>query len=153
MASVFGEWSAQLTFTAQSGTPLTARVLGAAGDVLRGANGSLRANYTGAPIQLSDPTVDEFFNIMAFTVPADGTFGTSMRNAIVGPGTRQLNGMLQRDIRIGGTRAMTLQVNATNLLNTVQWSSVDTSVNSPTFGEVIAARPMRTFTVSLRMRF
>jgi len=153
IAGLFGEWSAQFTLTLQTGTPLTARVLGAASDLLRGVNGSLRANYNGAPVQLTDPTVDEFFNVTAFTAPAPGQFGDSSRNMIVGPGARQLNGLFQRDLRIGGTRAMTIQVNALNLLDTVQWASVDTNVNSPTFGHVLSARPMRTVTVALRFRF
>jgi len=152
LAAVIGEWSAQLTLTLQSGTPLTARVLGAASDLLRGVNGSLRANYNGAPIPLTDPTVDEFFNVTAFSIPAPGEFGGSSRNMIVGPGTRQLNALFQRDVRLGGSRAVTLQVNASNLLNTVQWAAVDTTTNSPTFGQILSARPMRTMTVTARFR-
>ena len=139
--------------TLQSGTPLTARVLGAASDVSRGTNGSLRADITGAPIQLSNPDpVDEFFNAAAFTVPAPGQFGDSPRNTIIGPGARQLNGILIRDLRLGGNRVLTLQVNATNLLNTVQWASVDTNVNSPTFGQVLSVRPMRTITLNRQVQ-
>jgi hypothetical protein len=153
LATLLGEWSAQFTLTLQTGTPLTARVLGAASDLLRGVNGSLRANYNGAPIQLADPTVDEFFDINAFSTPSPGQFGSSSRNLIVGPGSRQLNGLFQRDLRLGGNRALTLQLNAINLLNAVQWAAVDTNINSPTFGQVIAARPMRTMTVTARLRF
>jgi hypothetical protein len=153
MASLFGEWSAQFNLTVQTGTPLTARVLGAANDLLRGVNGSRRANYDGAPIQLSDPTVDEFFNTTAFSLPAPGQYGDSSRNMIVGPGARQLNGLFQRDVRLGGTRAVTLQVNALNLLNEVQWATVDTNINSPTFGEVLSARPMRAVTITARFRY
>ena len=54
LAGVFGEWSAQLTLTLQSGTPLTARLLGAASDLVRGVNGSRRANYDGGPVQLTE---------------------------------------------------------------------------------------------------
>jgi hypothetical protein len=153
LAGIVGEWTAGVTMTLQSGTPFTARVIGAASDVLRGTNGSLRADYTGAPIQLSNPTVDEFFNAAAFEVPGAGLFGDSSRNMIVGPGARQLNSTLTRDLRLGGNRFITLQVNATNLLNTVQWGSIDTNVNSPTFGQVLSARPMRTVTVNARFRF
>ena len=153
LAAVVGEWTATLNTTLQSGTPYTARVVGAASDVFRGTNGSLRADYLGGDIQLSNPMVDEFFNAAAFVAPAAGQFGDSARNMIVGPGARQLNGFLTRDVRLGGNRALTLQVNATNLLNTVQWASIDTTVNSPTFGQVISARPMRTVTVSVRFRF
>jgi hypothetical protein len=153
LAGLFGEWSAQLTFTLQSGTPLTVRVLGAATDLLRGVNGSLRANYNGAPVALTNPTVDEFFDVTAFSIPPAGQFGDSARNMISGPGAHQLNAVFQRDVRLGGTRAVTLQVNALNLLNTVQWASVDTNINSPTFGRVLSARPMRTMTIAARLRF
>jgi len=153
LAGLFGEWSAQMALTVQSGTPLTARVLGAASDLFRGVNGSLRANYDGAPIQLSNPAIDEFFNIAAFSIPLEGQFGSSSRNMIVGPGARQLNGSLQRDVRLGGNRSVTLQVNANNLLNTVQWAGIDTNINSPTFGDVLSVRPMRTITVSARFRY
>ncbi len=153
LADLFGEWSARFTLTLQSGTPLTARVLGAASDLLRGVNGSLRADYTGQSIALPDPTVDEYFNVSAFAAPVPGAFGDSSRNMIVGPGAHQLDGMLQRDLRIGGTRALTIQINALNLLNTVQWAAVDTNINSPTFGQVLSARPMRTVTITARLRF
>ena len=72
---------------------------------------------------------------------------------IIGPGARQLNGAAVARPALGGNRALTLQVNATNLLNTVQWAAVDTNVNSPTFGQVLSARPMRTVTAQLRFRF
>ena len=153
LAGLFGEWSVQLNVTLQSGTPLTARVLGASTDLLRGVNGSLRADYNGAPIQVSNPTIDEFFNVSAFSAPGQGMFGSSLRNMIVGPGGRQLNATFQRDVRLGNNRAMTLQVNAVNLLNTVQWAGVDTNVNSPTFGQVTSVRPMRTITLTARFRY
>jgi hypothetical protein len=153
LAGILGEWTLTMTLTAQSGTPLTAHVIGAATDVAQGTNGALRANYTGAPIQLGNPLVDEFFNTAAFTVPSAGQFGDSARNMIIGPGVHQLNGALTRDVRIGGNRSVTLSINALNLLNTVQWQSIDTNVNSPTFGQVLSARPMRTMTASVRVRF
>ena len=72
---------------------------------------------------------------------------------IPGPGARQLNGLFQRDVRLGSARSLTLQINAINLLNTVQWAAVDTNINSPTFGQVLSARPMRTMTLTARFRF
>ena len=42
---------------------------------------------------------------------------------------------------------------ASNVLNTVQFTSIDTVVNSPTFGQVTAVRPMRRFQLLTRFRF
>ena len=153
LAGIVGGWTTAAAFTAQSGLPFTARVCGAVFDVAQGTNCSLRADVTGAPIALTDPGIGRFFNTLAFTVPAAGTFGNSVRNAITGPGSYQLNASLIRDIRLTGTKALTLRVNANNLLNTVQWAAIDTNVNSPTFGQVLSVRPMRTVTADVRFRF
>ena len=64
-----------------------------------------------------------------------------------------LNATFSRDMRIGGTRALSLQVNANNLLNTIQWTSIDTNINSNTFGQVTRFAGMRTITLNARLRF
>jgi hypothetical protein len=153
LSAVVGGWTATAAFTAQSGTPFTARVCGAATDIAQGTNCATRANYTGAPIQLADPSLFPFFNLSAFAPPPPGAFGDAARNTIIGPGGHQLNGTLVRDIRLNGTRAVTLQINATNLLNAVQWTFIDTDINSSTFGHVLSVKPMRAATVTLRFRF
>ena len=153
MAALVGNWSVSSTFTFQSGTPFTARVVGAATEVSSGTNGSLRADYNGATIALVTPSVLEYFNTAAFSVPAAGTFGDAARNTIRGPSTHQVNASLTRDVPVGGNRSLTIGINAMNLLNTVQWASIDTTLNSPTVGQVTSALPMRSVTASLRLRF
>jgi hypothetical protein len=44
-------------------------------------------------------------------------------------------------------------VTAANALNIVQYSGIDTTLNSPTFGQVKGAAAMRTLTVFARYRF
>ena len=151
--SLLRDWRFTTTFTWQSGTPYTPRVTGAVSDVARGTNGTLRADFTGAPIALADPTIDRFFNTSAFTIPAPGAFGTASRNMILGPGSRQLNAQFARDVRLGGTRVITVQLNTTNLLNMVNYGAIDTVVNSPTFGQILSVRGMRSTRINLRFRF
>jgi hypothetical protein len=153
LASAVGGWTATLAFTAQSGTPFSARVCGATTDIAQGTNCSLRADVTGAPIAISDPNLTSFFNTAAFSTPAAGAYGDAGRNLIDGPGGHQLNGTLLRTIQLSGNRAMTIQINAINLLNTVQWTTLDTDINSPTFGHVLAVKPMRSATMTMRFRF
>jgi hypothetical protein len=152
-ASALENWTASVTFTAQSGTPLTARVLSASSDAARGVNGTLRADYTGAAIGLANPTVDHYFNTAAFAVPSPGTFGTAGRNMIIGPGSRDLSAQFSRDVRLGGTRTLSIQLRANNLLNLVNYAAVDTVVNSPSFGQVTAVRPMRSAQLVFRFRY
>ena len=151
--TLFRDWRFTMTFTLQSGTPYTPRVTSSASDVARGTNGTLRANYNGAEVGVSDPTIDRFFNTQAFTIPPTGTYGTASRNMIIGPGSKLLNAQFARDVRMGGNRALTIQVNTTNLLNMVNYGTLDTVVNSPTFGQILSVRGMRSTTVNLRFRF
>jgi hypothetical protein len=152
-AAVLENWRVTANFTAESGQPLTPRVQAGARDAAQGVNGALRADYAGGAVGLDDPTIDEFFNTSAFSVPDDGTFGASPRNIILGPGSRQLNAQLARDVRLGGTRAVTIQLRANNVLNLVNYTAVDTSVNSPAFGQVLSVRPRRSAQLNLRFRF
>ncbi|MDA1307548.1 MAG: TonB-dependent receptor, partial [Acidobacteria bacterium] len=146
-------WRFTTSFTWQTGTPLTARVVGAASSVAQGASGTLRANYTGDSISIGSPTIDRYFNTAAFGIPDAGTFGNSSRNMIVGPGSRMLDAQFSRDVTLGGTRTLSLQLNANNLLNFVNYANVDTVVNSPTFGQITSVRPMRSMTLNLRFRY
>jgi trimeric autotransporter adhesin len=152
-SQIFGGWSWGGTLTAQSGGPFTARVTGNFRDVASGVNGTLRADYTGAPIAIGDPTTLRFFNTDAFLIPAPGVFGNSARNLIIGPGSRNLNMSLSKNVNFNRARGVTIRVQANNVLNTVQFGSIDTVVNSPTFGQVTSLRPMRSVQLILRFRF
>jgi hypothetical protein len=153
LAALFGHWRGSANVVWQSGTPLTPRLQAAASDIARGTNGTLRADYTGGPIQIAGPTIDRFFNTDAFAVPAPGTFGTASRNLIIGPGSKVLNAQFSRDLQFQRNRGLTLQFTANNLLNGINYTRVDTTVNSPTFGQVLAVGPMRSAQLNLRFRF
>ena len=106
-----------------------------------------------AAIALDDPGIDRFFNTAAFSLPAPGDFGTAARNIVPGPGSRDVTAQFTRDIRLGGTRAVSVQLRASNLLNLVNYAAVDTVVNSPTFGQVTSVRPMRSMQLNVRFRY
>jgi len=153
LAQLFGGWSWSGNLVVQSGGPFTPRVTGNYVDVGSGVNGTLRADYNGSDIPVSDPTTLRYFNTDAFSIPAPGFFGTASRNLIIGPGSHNLNMNLSKNVTFGRTRGVSIRVQASNVLNTVQFSSIDTVVNSPTFGQVTAVRPMRSVQLILRFRF
>ena len=153
LAALVGEWSMTANVTAESGTPLTVRVVGATSSVANGTSGSLRADYLGGTIALDDPSLTSYFNTGVFAVPASGAFGTSPRNIVTGPGGYMVTAQFARNMRIGGTRTIGLQININNLLNTTRWTSIDTNINSNTFGQVTRFAPMRTITLTTRIGF
>ena len=151
--AAFGDWMWSGSWTIASGFPFTPRVLGDFTDVNRGTNGTLRADLTGLPITVSDPSIGQWFNTAAFSVPAAGQFGDARRNSIEGPGSRVFNMAFTRNFPIREGQVFEIRAQAANIFNTPQYSSIDTTVNSPTFGQVIAVGAMRTFQLSARYRF
>ena len=71
----------------------------------------------------------------AFVAPANG-FGTASRGSIEGPGIVAVDASLSRTVPLGETRSFEARVTANNVFNTVQYSGIDTTLNSQTFGQV-----------------
>jgi hypothetical protein len=153
LASVIGGWVFSGNAAIQSGTPFTARVLGDFRDVARGVNGTLRANVTGRDARPSDRTIQRWFDTAAFAVPAPGTFGDAGRNTIIGPGSFLVNMSLAKNVSLGRPRTLQVRVQANNVFNTPQLVAIDSVVNSPTFGQVVQAGPMRSVQLQMRFRF
>lgn len=158
---VFGGWQWSGDFTIGSGLYFTPRVLGGGLDIGRGVSGSLRANIVpGQAIALSNPTTMEWFNTAAFcapgaacTNPNSTAFGDAGRNIIEGPGQVTLNMSLNKTIQIKEFRALDLRISANNVFNNVHFTTINTVVNSFTFGEVTGTGGMRRVTMSARFRF
>lgn len=150
---ILGSWEWSGSFSIASGFPFTARVLGNISDVARGTNGTLRADYTGAPISIGDPSVLEWFNTAAFTLPATGQFGDAGRNTIIGPRTISFNMALSKSFQFKDTMGMEIRAEANNVFNMAQFTAIDTVVNSRTFGQVVGVSAPRRMQISLRYRY
>jgi hypothetical protein len=152
-AAIAGGWRVSGNFSANSGRPQTVSVSGASRDIASGINGALRADYNGQDVSIANPSIDQWFNTAAFSVPAAGAFGSSPRNIIIGPGSKNLNMTFNRQVQLGGNRNLQIQVQVNNLLNLANYSGVDTNVNSPTFGQVRSVTGQRRATLNLRFGF
>jgi hypothetical protein len=60
---------------------------------------------------------------------------------------------LNKTIQIKESRSLDLRISANNVFNIVQFTSINTVVNSLTFGEVTATNNMRRVTLTARFRF
>jgi hypothetical protein len=148
-----GDWLLQSSFTVASGTPFTAHVLGNYSNVAGGTNGSLRADYNGEPIQIGDRSITRWFNTAAFSLPATGTYGTAGRNTIIGPGSWLFNLVLSKNFPLKDSMGLEMRAEADNVLNHPNYSGIDTTLSSPTYGEVTSVASMRKMILSLHYRF
>jgi len=166
LSHILNGWQWSGDFTIGSGLYFTPRVLGNSIDISRGVSGSLRADATGQPISLSNPTTVEFFNTAAFCSPSQtfgststcvnpsgSAFGDAGRNIIHGPGQVVVDMSFGKTITIKESRALELRFQAANVFNFINYSSINTIVNSLQFGEVTSAAATRRLTVIARFRF
>ena len=154
-----GFWSKALdgfsvsgTFNFATGSYLTPVYENSAAELAAGGTYTLRPDRVFSQTIHGGQTIGGWFNRAAFTTPANG-YGTASRNSIEGPGTISNNMSFSRTVAMGGTRSFEARLNANNVFNTVQYSTVDTTVTSATFGQVIGTAAQRTVTLLARYRF
>ena len=154
LRAVLGDWQWSGDWTIASGLPFTPRFLNEISDVNGGTNGTLRPNLVpGQSVSLPNPSIAEWFNTAAFSKPSPGTYGDARRNSIIGPGSKVFDMAFTKIFPLKEVRLLEFRAQATNIFNLVNYSSIDTSVTSPTFGRVTAAGAMRQFTITSRFRF
>jgi hypothetical protein len=153
LRAIFGDWQWSGDWTIASGFPFTPRLLGDSADVNRGTNGTLRPDVVpGQSVSNSNPSIAKWFNTAAFALPA-GPYGDARRNSIIGPGSKVFDMAFTKVIPINESRVLEFRVQATNIFNIPNYSSIDTTFNSPTFGRVTAVGGMRQITMTARFRF
>jgi trimeric autotransporter adhesin len=152
--AIAGDWQWSGDWTIASGLPFTPRLLNEISDVNAGTNGTLRPNVVpGQSVSLANPSIAEWFNTAAFAKPPTGTYGDARRNSIMGPGSKVFDMAFTKLFPLKEARVLEFRAQATNIFNLVNYSSIDTNLNSPTFGRVTAAGAMRQFTMTARFRF
>ncbi len=142
--AAFKGWTFITNITAGSGMPLTPVYIAAVRNT--GVTGSIRPDYTGAPVYAAP--AGRFLNPAAYAAAAAGRWGNAGRNSITGPGQFALNASMGRSFG-----DFDLRFDSTNALNHVTFPSWNTTVNSAQFGLPNAANAMRSVQATLRWRF
>ena len=152
MPKVLDGFSISGDFNFATGLYYTPQYNSTAAQIAAGGTYTLRPDRVfGTPIGGSG-NVFNWFNKAAFVSPANG-FGSASRNSIEGPGTVAIDTSLSRTVSLGETRSFEARVTANNVFNTVQYSTIDTALNSATFGQVTGTAAQRSLTFTARYRF
>jgi hypothetical protein len=155
MKALLNDWTVSAIITLQSGAPLTI-----SSGLDRNFDGLTndRADIVGDPELDSDRPRDElieqWFNTAAFAQPAIGLDGSAGRSIVEGPGYRNADLGVFRNIRLAGRTALQFRFEATNVLNIVNLQNPGTSLNAPNnFGKIRSARDMRRIQLGARVSF
>lgn len=145
---ILGGWMVSGIFSARSGRAFTATQ----------GNNNVGADQTGVPNLTGDPkgpqTVEQWFNVAAFTRVTTGTFGNAGRNILRGPGWVTFDMSLQRRIDITGRVNTTIRWDIFNLFNRANFGLPVGDITSATAGVIstLAGDP-RVMQLSLRLAF
>jgi hypothetical protein len=116
-----------------------------------GVSGSIRPNYTGAPLYAAP--AGRYLNPAAYATPSPGQWGNAGRDSITGPNQFGINQSMSRTFRLTDRFNADLRIDATNALNHVVIGAWNTNVSSSQFGLPVNANPMRSLQATLRVRF
>ena len=147
--ALFKQWTIGDQITAGTGFPLTPIYLAAVSGT--GVTGSIRPDYTGAPLYAAPPGLA--LNPAAYLPPATGQWGNAGRDTITGPSQFGLNAFLGRTFQMSDRLSLDLRLDAANALNHVTYPSWNTTITSAQFGLPTAANAMRSVQTTLRLRF
>ncbi len=153
--AIFDNWTLSAIVTLQSGTPLT---ITAGQDRNFDGNTNDRADLIGDPTLHSgrsrDVLIEQWFDTTAFALPAVGADGSAPRSVVDGPGIRNVDLGVFRDIRLTSRTLVQFRLEATNVLNTVNLMNPGTNFGATAlFGKIRAARDMRRIQLGARVSF
>ncbi len=150
---IAGGWQLGGIITAQTGFPITVTVGGL--DQSKTGGGFDRPNATGVSPYVSDPTTARYYNLAAFEVQPEGTFGNVGRNTLIGPGLFNFDASLLKNFMFTEHHYLQFRWEAFNALNHPNWANPNTNVNNKTaFGTITGTKTnMRQMQLALKFVF
>jgi Carboxypeptidase regulatory-like domain/TonB-dependent Receptor Plug Domain len=131
---IAGGWRVSSLFQWHSGVPFTPVIQSSvAGGIDPGLTPSFGAGSTLYPEQVGDPSVSHrshamWFNPAAFADPADGTFGSTHRNTLIGPGFANVNLSIAKEFPIHEAISLEIKADMFDVFNHINWSNPDANV-------------------------
>jgi hypothetical protein len=147
--AIYKEWTVLANINAASGMPLTpidpVEVPGTAySNTVRASLGNLSG---------CTPIAGRFINTCEYVAPAAGQWGNARRDSITGPGQFTLNASMNRGFRLHDRYNLTAQLDATNVLNHVTYSSWIATLGSQFGAPPSSANGMRSVQLTFRLRY
>lgn len=132
-AWVLGNWQVNGIFSARSGTVYTPTISFDNANV--GGGVTERPNVNGTP-NLTNPSVNEWFNVNAFSLPATYTYGDAGRDSLRGPAFWNFDFSIFRVFPITERVHLQLRGEFFNIFNHPDFSNPSATLGEPNFGVI-----------------
>jgi hypothetical protein len=112
-----------------------------------------------AATKLDNPTVQQWFNVKAFEVPAPGVYGNEGRNTLRGPGAWNTDIAISRTFPVTEAQKIDFRAEIFNVFNHARFLNPGSGVlstatmNSSAFGQITSARDPRIMQFALKYSF
>jgi hypothetical protein len=161
LGRAFGGWSIGGIYSLESGRPFSVANI----SDTRGTLGITNTADLGAPFTYLDPRANDarLFNANAFrnaTIPAGGTLAANFRRGTSGinqfrakNGVNNFDFILSKNTKFTETTNLELRFEAFNFFNHTQFTTLNTSLTSGSFGKFTDARESRVIQLGARFSF
>jgi outer membrane receptor protein involved in Fe transport len=153
--AIFGGWELGGILTLASGFPFSPHM--GVDPSNTGTFGQLRPDQIRDGNLPSDQrTPEHWFDVDAYRIPAEFTFGNAKRNSLEGPGFKTLDLYLRKDFRISGKHHLQVRVDLFNAFNHPNFGLPDPNVDAGegSAGVITSTSiPMRQIQLGLRYSF
>jgi hypothetical protein len=151
---ILGGWQMSGAMTLQSGAPFSVNT-GRENSLVGYGN---RADLVGDPSRSAraDPNRDpvwEWFNTRAFAHNGPGTYGTSGRNIVFGPGLANVDMSVAKYFTFTERLQLQFRSEFFNLFNRANFNDPSNSITSATYGAITSAMDPRILQFGLKLMF
>jgi hypothetical protein len=146
---VLGGWQLGVILTLRSGFPFTPLV---STDVAN-LGTTNHPNVVGSAAVTGGQTIDQWFNVANFAIPAQYTFGNSGRDTLTGPGFRNIDLSLNKSFRITESKRIQFRGETFNFTNTPHFGLPNANVNLPQGPTIRSAGAPRQIQLALKVLF
>ena len=159
MAHVIGDWNVSGTWTMYTGQWI-AGILGA--PVSNANSNSAAITATERPNWVSNPntlpsgqtqTIDHWFNVGAFAIPQQFTYGNAGQGIIQGPGYFNVDLGIHRQFAIKERMKLTFRWEMFNAFNRANFNNPDATIGASTAGTISNTLPARSMQFALKLLF
>jgi hypothetical protein len=152
--AVLGGWQLNGILTLQSGLPFT---VAAGTDRSLAGVGADHADVNGPAHTFNSADrsakIQQFFDTSVFSLPALGTFGTSSRNFLFGPGIENFDAGIFKRFALTERKQFELRWEVFNSLNRPNFFNPVAAFTNPLFGRLTSARDPRIMQVALKFYY
>jgi trimeric autotransporter adhesin len=145
---LFKGWTVTGNLVTGSGLPITPIIFTPVSG--SGVSGPLRPALTGAS---TDAPSGSYLNSEAYAPPVPGEFGNAGRNSARGPIPFTFNAGVTRTFQMTERMSLDWRLDATNVIDRLTYTGVNTYFGSSQFGLPAAANTPRKIQTTIRMRF